>query len=251
MYAVTEEVLTGGRLNAGAVVRVGDTVRRPRNAGHEAVEAMLGHLETVGFDGAPRFLGIDEQGRQILDYLDGDTWVSPSWQQEDDRNAEAVGQLARWLRGLHDATAGFEPPEGAMPQRSRPIEGSAWTHGDVGYPNVIYGHGRIVGLIDWEFAAPAHRCCDLAALLATAVRAPRHDADDNARRTRAVMLAVDAIASGYGLTDAEIEALPTMAATLVDDLVSFNRRSLDEADVYGWEWRAAWFRNDAPALLSR
>ena len=50
--------------NAGAVVRVGDTVRRPVKKTAVAVRALLLHLEGVGFDGAPRYLGSDEQGRE-------------------------------------------------------------------------------------------------------------------------------------------------------------------------------------------
>ena len=59
-----EQVLEGG--NTSVVVRVGDTVRR--TAGHwtPAVHALLDHLESVGFDAAPRALGTDEQGREVL-----------------------------------------------------------------------------------------------------------------------------------------------------------------------------------------
>ncbi|WP_131764830.1 hypothetical protein [Candidatus Protofrankia californiensis] len=47
--------------------------------GHEssAIHTLLRHLATVGFDGAPRVLGIDEHGREILTYLDGDTVATP------------------------------------------------------------------------------------------------------------------------------------------------------------------------------
>ena len=41
-------------------VRVGDSVRRPLHARSEYVHAVLEHLASVGFDGAPRLLGIDE-----------------------------------------------------------------------------------------------------------------------------------------------------------------------------------------------
>ncbi len=51
--------LAGGLANRGAVVRVGDTVRRPLRPGSSAVWALLDHLEGVGFGEAPRFLGID------------------------------------------------------------------------------------------------------------------------------------------------------------------------------------------------
>jgi hypothetical protein len=43
-----EELLDGGSTHVGQVVRIGDTVRRPRTAGAELVEAFLIHLERVG-----------------------------------------------------------------------------------------------------------------------------------------------------------------------------------------------------------
>ena len=60
-----EEPLVGGDLTEG-LVRVGETVRRPRIVESDLVEALLLYLQRFGFDGAPRFLGIDEAGRQVL-----------------------------------------------------------------------------------------------------------------------------------------------------------------------------------------
>jgi hypothetical protein len=53
------EVLEDGRMNRGSVFRIGERVIRPRSKGADAAEAMLLHLESVGFAGAPRFLGHD------------------------------------------------------------------------------------------------------------------------------------------------------------------------------------------------
>ncbi len=66
-----DEPLPGGTLNEGQVERVGDTIRRPGGKGAEAVEALLVHLEEVGFTGAPRFLGLDDDGPQIPTYVSG------------------------------------------------------------------------------------------------------------------------------------------------------------------------------------
>jgi hypothetical protein len=35
------------------------------------VQALLSHLHAVGFDGAPRPLGIDERGREVLSFIPG------------------------------------------------------------------------------------------------------------------------------------------------------------------------------------
>jgi hypothetical protein len=59
-----EVPLAGGRVNPG-VVRVGETVRRPMGARAPFIHDLLVHLEGVGFDGAPRFLGVDEVGRAL------------------------------------------------------------------------------------------------------------------------------------------------------------------------------------------
>src|SRR5260221_6573384 len=61
----TEIPLAGGNMSSG-VVRVGDTVRRPAGPWTPAVHALLAHLHAVGFDGAPRPLGVDERGREVL-----------------------------------------------------------------------------------------------------------------------------------------------------------------------------------------
>lgn len=241
----------GGSENRGFVVRVGNTVRRPRGAGHEVVEALLVHLEHVGFEGSPRFLGVDEQGRQIVEYLDGVAHRTPPWQHDDAANAAELGRLASWLRRLHDASADFAPPLGAPPRRPLPLAGDVWTHGDVGYSNVVYRDERLVGLIDWEFAAPAHRCHDPAALLAVSVRGPRPDAPDNDRRAVATRLAVAAIATGYGMTDAEVRLLPAMAATILDDARSFQAASMSDAERDRSAWRASWLRENGDDLLER
>lgn len=64
-----EERLPGGR-NDGAV-RTGATVRRRTGSHTTGVHGLLRHLDAVGFHDAPRALGIDEQGREVLTHLDG------------------------------------------------------------------------------------------------------------------------------------------------------------------------------------
>src|SRR5437879_3379222 len=92
--------LSGGRVTAG-VVRVGETVRRPRGENWHFVRAVLTHLKECGFAGAPRYLGSDEQGREIFSFLRGE--VPP------DLDAsipdETLAAAARLIRRFHDATA--------------------------------------------------------------------------------------------------------------------------------------------------
>ena len=64
-----------GKVNT--VKRIGDTVRRPVQRWSPAVHSLLRHLEAVGFSGAPRFLGIDELGREILSFVSGEVALRP------------------------------------------------------------------------------------------------------------------------------------------------------------------------------
>jgi len=156
-----EQRLPGG--NTGGAVRVGDTVRR--TAGHwtPSVHALLRHLEAAGFDRAPRALGFDEAGREVLSYLPGETvgatrpW--PAWAHSD----EALREVAAWLREFHAAAATFVPPDGAVWR-----EGGAWRpglivgHNDAAPYNAAWSGGRLAGFFDWDFAAPVTPAWDLA-----------------------------------------------------------------------------------------
>src|SRR5678810_1235680 len=65
-----EIALTGGRMTRG-VVGVGNTIRRPIAGRGPLAHDLLHHLGRRGFNGAPRFLGIDDAGREILSFIPG------------------------------------------------------------------------------------------------------------------------------------------------------------------------------------
>src|SRR5271165_6858905 len=96
--AVEEIPLAGGRTTS-SVVRVGDTVRRPLKSNSPFVHALLTHLESKGFAGAPRFLGIDSENRAMLSFIPG--FVPDNLGEFSDAKISAAASL---LRALHDAT---------------------------------------------------------------------------------------------------------------------------------------------------
>jgi hypothetical protein len=171
-----EQQMPGGR-NDGAV-RVGQTVRRRAGTQTPAVHALLRHLEAVGFAGAPRAIGIDDQGREVLTYLDGCTvgnsrpW--PAWAHSE-VTLVAVG---RWLRDFHAASRSFVPPPGAhwFGGRDELGPGELVGHHDAAPYNAVWrptpsesdpGLGELVGFIDWDLAHPAEPVRDLAFALLT------------------------------------------------------------------------------------
>lgn len=133
--------LRGGRVTAG-VVRVGDTVRRPLGAHSPFVHAVLRHLEARGLDGVPRFLGVDEKGREILSFLPGEV--------PGDLGSFSEVQLAaaaRLLCSLHDAAADCD------------LKGDHETicHGDPGPCNSVFVNGLPVAMIDFDAMRPGSR----------------------------------------------------------------------------------------------
>jgi hypothetical protein len=162
---VSEQRLSGGR-TLGAV-RVGDSVRRPVQPWTATVHALLRHLESVGFAAAPRVLGVDEQGREMLSFLPGETISESPWPQWVFSDA-TLTQVGRWARQLHDATMSFVPPEGATWFAGRPWEpGVVITHNDAGPWNAVWCDGELAGFVDWDTAGPSSREFELAYLALT------------------------------------------------------------------------------------
>ena len=137
--------LTGGRTTAG-VVRIGDTVHRPISARSSFVHAILRHLEAKGFHGAPRFLGFDDKGREVLTFLPGEV-PSDLGAFSDDQIAAA----AELLRSLHDATTECELR----------ASNEVVCHGDPSPCNCVFVDGVPSGFIDFDAAHPGARDDDV------------------------------------------------------------------------------------------
>jgi hypothetical protein len=112
-----------------------------------------------------RVLGIDEDGREILSYLDGESGPQGWAKVVDDTG---LTTFARLLRDYHDAVAGFRPPEGlgwCTGDEGVPREGEVVCHGDLGPWNIVWRAGwgaHPAGILDWDCARPAPRLHDVA-----------------------------------------------------------------------------------------
>ena len=132
---------------------MGDTVRRPVGEWTPAVHALLRHLESVGFDSAPRALGIDEKGREVLSYCEGVSLSleAPHLLESLDGVARAGALVAR----LGDALQTFHRDPGALWWRGSvdPLAESTIIHGDLAPWNIIV-NGDHWTVIDWDSAGP-------------------------------------------------------------------------------------------------
>jgi Ser/Thr protein kinase RdoA (MazF antagonist) len=170
-----ELLLTGGLTNAGRVSLVGNTVRRPQGPNSAATWALLDHLEHVGFSGAPRFLGVDDRGREMLSFIPGEAAIEPyeAWAFTD----EALVSVAELLRRYHDAAASFDAAGHTWPDFvPAEFRDGLVCHNDPNLDNVIFSGGVAVGLIDFDLAGPGSAVWDVAC--AARLWAPLRDERD-------------------------------------------------------------------------
>jgi hypothetical protein len=153
--------LCGGTANRGRVVRVGDTVVRPTAPYWPATHALLRHLASAGFDGAPRVISSGPV-TETLTYIAGRAAVPPLT--DDVLTDEALVSVADLLRRYHRAAASFDPDGYAWP---RPVPARYRTglvsHNDVYPANVVFRDGLAVALIDFDLAGPGSAVWDFAA----------------------------------------------------------------------------------------
>jgi aminoglycoside phosphotransferase (APT) family kinase protein len=126
---------------------------------------LLDHLERKGFSGAPRALGVDGQGREILSFAEG----APAWPWEAFRplaSDAGLAEVAELIGAYHAAVAGYRPPPDAVWSDIAPAApwGVADTlcHNDLAPWNLIVGPAGALTFIDWDLAAPGQRISDLA-----------------------------------------------------------------------------------------
>ena len=252
-----EVTLHGGTANRGRVTRVGGTVRRPQSSGSPAVHALLRHLEAKGFDGAPRHLGEDQEGREVLTWVEGEVPIepTPAWAWTDG----ALVSVAQLLRRYHEAVADFDPePLGWHTRVPDPWRRGTVSHNDPNLDNVVFRDGRAVALIDFDLASPGCPAWDLAsaARLWVPLRDPRDVPPALADRVvERLRLLLDA----YGLTgDDRADVVRALPRTLTwgYDIVRAGAQGGHEAYADYWSRAqerylrgAAWLETNTDRLL--
>jgi hypothetical protein len=224
-----EQPLDGGIAHAGEVVRAGPHVLRPASPHSGSVHAFLRAVRQAGFEGVPSPLGIDEDGRERLVFIDGEVPVPPypDWSQTD----TALASIARLLRGLHDAARGFDPQGLSWSDAlADPAGGTVVCHNDVELSNVVFRDGIAVALVDFEFAGPGRPVYDLAHLARLCV--PIDDDLDQARlgwRPADRPARLRLVADSYRLDRDGRAELFTAMDDAIDRIESAVRRSVDDA----------------------
>ena len=145
------------------------------------MHALLSHLLSVGFDGAPEPLGIDERGREVLSFVPGDVPVPPypPWALRD----ETLASVARLVHRFHEAVQGFDPAGHSWSSELADEDGGELVvHHDVCPENVVFRDGEAVALLDFDFAGPGRALDDVASTISmwAPLRDPRTISPDRA-----------------------------------------------------------------------
>lgn len=144
-------------LGSGATgaVRVGDEVQRRAGPWTASVHALMNHARHQGVGGVPEVLGNTADGvHERLGWIDGETVTAA------DVDLVALRHVGLQVRRVHDALASFSPPPDAT-WRGR-AHGETFLHGDLSPWNVLWRHGEVVGVLDWDQSGPGRQLEDLA-----------------------------------------------------------------------------------------
>jgi aminoglycoside phosphotransferase (APT) family kinase protein len=258
------EPLTGDGVTQG-IVRIGDTVRRPLRPFSLTVQAYLAHLRDAGFAGAPLPLGVDEQGREVLSFVPGD--VQPDPLPPETAGDDVLVALARLIRALHEASAGWVPPPdavwGGTPANNGRIteRTELVSHRDYALGNVVFRDGLPAALIDFDLAKPTTRLYDIANALW--YWAPLRDPRDRspAFADADIPHRVAVFADAYGMTAQHRAGLAPLAVDVVRRYHEDSRASAELDPVFRKLWEdgakvylpraEAWVREMAPAITAR
>lgn len=199
------------------IIRIGNTVHRPAHPWSDSVHELLSYVAHVGFQEAPRYLGQDENGREVLSYLPGDAGAD-SWSRVVPE--DGLVAMAKLLRRYHDLVAGYHPVAAAgWAMHPGPVgSGEIVCHGDFGPWNLVWQGTEPVGVLDWDYAWPQPPAFDLCYALEHVVpfrddhdclRWLRHTEPPNRRRRLEIFAGAYGWPASPGFVDQLVEGVIT------------------------------------------
>lgn len=240
-------VLPGG--TSGQVEKIENTVHR-KVKGHPMLHQYLLYLEKEGVVGVPRFLGIDEEGREILSYIPGKTMRKDY---HDDhpifQSTQTICDMARFMRKLHDVSTGFlsKALEGGWkdPYFSQPTYETI-CHSDAAMWNFVFVNDRVAGLFDFDSAHPGMRAWDLTLILCSSVFPQYEDYIpskhlDNARQRRELFFEAYGMDCPVHIIELTIFRLQTVKDLLIkmnapSEALTHCQNVITHLDTHGREW---------------
>lgn len=152
-----EQTLTGGV--SADVTRIGETVRRAASPASRTIHQFLTELYDRGFTRLQRPLGFDDQGREILTYVEGRAGHPPITAEL--ASDAALIDTARTIRWFHDLSVGYGGAGWSTAAADPTGAAEVICHNDLAPFNLVYAGTAVAAIIDWDGAAPGRRVWDL------------------------------------------------------------------------------------------
>ena len=127
------------------VVKVGNTVRKEPSENSEFVREVMTILSSNNFQYSPKYLGIDQKGREKMTYIEGEQM------NHTEVTIDLMKQTLEVLKQFHDILSISE------------LSGDQETvlHTDYAPWNLIVREGKLVGIIDFDKIKPGKRIYDV------------------------------------------------------------------------------------------
>ena len=139
------------------IERIGNEMHRPSGPWTKQVHIFLNFLHNNGFIQAPQPLGFDEEGREILSFVKGET-------SENIKSLESLISSAKLLRSYHDASQKFLNKFSLSQSWMFPCRypQEVICHNDFAPYNICFDGDQAIGIIDFDTAHPGPRVWDIA-----------------------------------------------------------------------------------------
>jgi aminoglycoside phosphotransferase (APT) family kinase protein len=93
-----------------------------------------------------------------------------------------IDELERWTallpRAPEEVRRAAEPLHDALAADPPPLSSPCRVHGDFHYGNLLFRHGQVVALLDWEISSLGSPLCDLGSLIVASIRR-RYEGEPN------------------------------------------------------------------------
>jgi hypothetical protein len=201
------------------------------------LRALLLHLEQAGFEGAPRYLGIDDDC-DVLTFVEGDVPSPPypAWSMTD----SALAAMGRLLRRFHDATESFAASDhtGWSGNFADSAGGPVVCHNDTFPENVVFHAGVPVALIDFDEAGPGRPLWDLAITAQewAPLKAPASRRDHPPDLDAVARLGV--LAHAYGVSRDDADELVAATVTVLQRSTAHLRLAAEDGSQWAQDWLA-------------